>query len=117
VKLDYLLGHVGTIPAIGEEQDIWQRGQIACYKSPHGSYRFVRYHDHLIVSALQLVSDDDGKTAMLANVFTRPVFRRQRLAASLFDAAREFFREIFPAQHLSQEGRAWQEFVLTHSDT
>jgi ribosomal protein S18 acetylase RimI-like enzyme len=91
--------------AIGPEQCV-SRGDIKRCRSPHGSTRYLKYDDGNIVAGLQVVSRD-SKEALIANVYTRPEYRRRGLASALIDAARRDFRVVrWPGEeHISVHGR------------
>jgi hypothetical protein len=98
--LSYLLGPPGKVPHIGQETGEPINHGIAKYDSPHGSHRYVYYHDGQAVSAIQVVSQDKRSGARVANVFTHPDFRRQRFATQLLQQAKSDFRSVgFPPEH------------------
>ena len=101
--LSYLLSPPGEVPHIGPESGESINHGIARYDSPHGSYRYVYYHDGQAVSALQVVSKDKRTGAQVANVFTHPNFRRQNFATQLLRQAQTDFRTI---QHRPRDERS-----------
>ena len=102
-QLHYLLGAPGTLPQIGDETGDPVNDGIARYDSPHGSYRYVYYINGQPVSALQVVSRDRRQGAKVANVFTHPDFRRQKLATQLLQQAQSDFRDV---QHQPRDTRS-----------
>jgi hypothetical protein len=104
----YLLP-AGRVPGIGPERGRRPRGPtglgangIACYVSPHGSYRYVYYYHGRPVSALQVVSRDGQHAAVARSVVGG-------FAADLIREARRKFKSVVHARDemLSAEGRAW----------
>jgi ribosomal protein S18 acetylase RimI-like enzyme len=104
----YLLGPAGTIPQIGPEKQVGREADGSVkFLSPHGSYRYVHYIDGKPVSALQIVSKD-GINGQIANVYTLPEYRKQGLARSLLDRARQGFESIAHSKDLSSLGAVWK---------
>ena len=81
---------------------------IARYQSKHGSTRYVLYVDGRAVSVLQVVSRD-GKSALVANVYTDPEYRRQGLASVLLKRAERDFKSVSHAKEsmLSDDAKHW----------
>jgi hypothetical protein len=98
--------------SIGHETGLPKRDGIAKFVSPHGSYRYVFYVNHLPVSALQVMSRD-RKTAVIANVYTLPQYRRQYYATRLLDRTRQDFKTVMHAEetHISKDGLKWRDYV------
>lgn len=91
--LAYLLNPPGKVIQIGPETGTPVNSGIARYDSPHGSFRYVYYHNGKAVSAIQVVSRDKN-SAQVSNVFTLPDFRRQKLATQLLQQAQSDFKTI-----------------------
>jgi len=111
--LEVYLNDPGKVPGIGPERGRKPKGnEITKYVSQHGSTRYVAYVQGEPVSVLQVVSRD-GKTAIIANVFTVADHRREGWATSLLKQARRDFKVVEHASEddLSEAGRAWRDSV------
>lgn len=110
--LQYVLALPGSTREIGPEGGQPVSGGIAKYVSPHGSYRYVYYEAGQPVSGLQVMSRD-GRSGVIAYVFTLPERRRGRLAARLLEQARRDFVTVEHAapESLSELGQAWKRGV------
>lgn len=91
--LAYLLNPPGKVLQIGPETGTPVDNGIARYDSPHGSFRYVYYHDSQAVSVIQVVSRD-ASSAQVSNAFTIPDFRRQKFATQLLQQAKSDFGTI-----------------------
>jgi len=111
-SLEMTLSPPSEHPAIGPERGRAKANGIVKLTSPHGSYRYLYYEDGEPVSGLQIVSRD-GKTGMVANVYTLATHRRRGLARELLKRARRDFRKVVPPeeQHISDDGKAWRDVV------
>jgi len=109
--LKYLLEPAGKVPQIGPEKQIGNAkdGSVK-FISPNGSFRYVRYVNGEPVSAIQIVSKD-GKNAQIANVYTRPEYRRQGFAKELLNRAKQGFEFITHSKDLSTLGAIWKTKV------
>lgn len=98
----------GQHPAIGAESGRARRSGIAKHVSPHGSTRYLHYHEGRPVAGLQVVSRD-GVHAKVANVYTHPEHRRRGLASALMTRARQDFHTVEHAdgEHQSEDARRW----------
>ena len=106
----YVLLPPGQTAQIGPERGTPINEGIACFDSPHGSYRYVFYRHGEIVSGLQVMSRD-GAHGSIAYVFTRPEHRREKLAMRLLQAARQDFESVDHSTDLSDYGRLWKRGV------
>lgn len=84
---------------------------VRLFISPYGSYRYVALENGRPVSALQIMSPDDGVRGVIANVYTTPVARRRGWAKKLLEIARQRFREVKHSDDLSPAGEAWKGAV------
>ena len=106
--LRYLLSPPGQTGQIGSEQTFGDDSEdgIVKYVSPQGSYRYVYLINKKPVSALQVVSSD-GVNGIIANVFTKPDFRRHGFAKKLFQMAQQDFTSVQHSKHVGDMGAAW----------
>ncbi|NCA17729.1 MAG: N-acetyltransferase [Betaproteobacteria bacterium] len=65
---------------------------------------------------LQLLETSPDE-AVVAQVFTRPEYRRQGAASELMERARKDFRIVRHSEHLTDEGEAWSRAVGNPSET
>lgn len=77
---------------------------IALFKTKTGSYRWVKYVNGVGVAGLQVMSDDKGKTGVVANVYTDPKYRRQGHATELVIAASKVIGKLMPSEDQSESG-------------
>lgn len=101
----------GRVPGIGPERAMRVRDGIAHYADPYGSHRYVLFAEGEPAAALQVMSFD-GRSAVVANAYTRPDERRRGYAAKLLAMARKDFRGgVRHAEDamLSAEGRAFAQ--------
>lgn len=68
------------------------------------SRRYVKSVDGCIISVVQVVSTDSGKTARIANAATLPEYRRMGHASDLLAAARTDFDSVEHSEDLSSDG-------------
>lgn len=110
--MEALLREPGKTGLIGPETGKVPARGIGVYKSENGSTRYVMYIEAWPVSVLQVVSKD-GKSAVIANVFTIPDQRRQGLATELLRRARQDFETIEHAKKadMSADGMKWEKSV------
>lgn len=103
-------GHRGL--GVGRESGRLRRDGVSRHDDPHGSTRYLYSAEGQIVSGLQVVSRD-GRTAVVANVYTRPDYRNLGLASRLLARARRDFSRVDHAEesHLSSAGVAWRDAV------
>lgn len=103
-------GHPGL--PLGRESGHLRRDGISRHDDPFGSTRYLYSTDGTIAAGLQVVSQN-GRDATVANVYTRPEFRRRGLARRLLERARRDFSNVRHADEddLSEAGRAWRDRV------
>lgn len=110
-ELAYLLAPCGEVAQIGPEKTnvarVPQRG-VMRYCSAEGSHRFVRYQDGVAVGALQVMAVELF-ACRIANVYTKPEFRRHGVARDLLHVARHYFARIYANNDMSDDGRRWVE--------
>lgn len=87
-NLSYLINEY--VDMIGDEEKIKINSSVYLFKSPFGSYRFVKYVDGVIVSAIQIMKREDTEPKT-ANVYTLPLYRRKGYALELYKTAEKFF--------------------------
>lgn len=97
---------------VGQESGRLRRDGVSRHDDPFGSTRYLYSIGGMIVAGLQVVSRD-GREAVVANVYTRPGFRRRGLAAGLLSRARRDFAFVHHADegYLSDVGRVWRDAV------
>jgi GNAT superfamily N-acetyltransferase len=106
--LSYLLEP--KVSQIGDEKAVYETENGICkYVSREGSYRYVYKTNGMAVGALQVVSRD-RKNAIIANVFTLPEYRRQKLAKKLLLHARSEFQTVeHSPMDLTDLGKLWKK--------
>lgn len=110
--LSVYLAPRGQVPQIGPEvgpPGVPKSG-FARYRSRYGSTRYLMFRGGAAVSVLQVVSED-GRHALIANVYTLPAYRRMGCARRLLERARDDFASVEHSKHLSESGRAWKGAV------
>lgn len=107
-NMEDILAPQSNVPQIGSEKLVY-KGEITKVASPHGSVRYLYVLKNQIVSALQIVSNDKGKTGIVARVTTLPQFHRMGFASRLLERARQEFKNILPAQYVTDPGKAWTD--------
>jgi len=83
---------------------------IGTVTSDYGSKRYLLSYEGDILAGLQVVSQD-GVHATIANVYTRPAYRRKGLGRILLAAAKQDYETVTHSKHLSEEGAAWAKGV------
>ena len=108
--LSYLLK--SKVSQIGDEKVVYETPNGICkYVSQEGSYRYIYKINGQAISALQVVSRD-GKNAIVANVFTLPEYRRQKIAKKLLLHARSDFQTVEHSPiELTDLGKAWRKGI------
>lgn len=100
----------GMSKRIGPESGRTVRSGVSVFRSPHGSVRYMLSEDGEPLSVLQVVETAPG-TAVIAQVLTRPEFRRMGLASRLLERARKDYRQVLHSEHLTDEGAQWSKAV------
>jgi len=108
--LSHLFQPIGKNPSIGPEViDKRSTPEIVIYRSPHGSYRLIYQFNGMPASALQIVIMNNE--AHVANVYTKPEFRRSGLATKLLNKVKTMFKNVSFSRHRSDDGSNWVKAV------
>jgi hypothetical protein len=111
LDLRNLLGPPSSDARIGHEKTVTETNDGICeYVSKEKSHRFVFKIQGQPVSVIQVMSKEKKK-GIIANIYTLPEFRRNKLATKLYNYAKIKFPILDTPSQLSDLGQAWRKSV------
>lgn len=111
-QLSMYLAPKNECPVTGCETGDQLNHGISHFKDPYGSNRLVKYQDGVAIAALQIVATK--ATAVAANVYTHPDYRRAGAAKELYEYALAIWPKLeFAAEEFrSPMGMAWTQSII-----
>jgi len=97
----------------GPEKEKKLAPTVSVFISKYGSYRFVKFDDAgKPIAAIQVMSDDKRKPAIVANAYVLPEHRQQGISKELLYYVREMFKKgLRFNKDRSEQGQAFVERV------
>jgi len=108
---EYLKSLLEPQATTGKEKEKKITPDISVFVDPFGSYRFVKFLDNQPISAVQVMSKEQG-VGHIANAYTHPDYRRQGHARDLLQEISKIFKKLTVSDDLSDEGREWVKSVF-----
>lgn len=108
LAVDTTLAEPGKSITIGPERETRLVDNISVLRGGNGSYRLIYRVDGKIISGLQIMSSDGGKTGIIANVYTLSKYRREGLAKQLLNAARTIFVNVKHSESVTDLGKKFK---------
>lgn len=103
--LSWILSDPNEDSRVGKESGSLVNNGISVYRDSYGSCRYVFYKDGEALAGIQVVSNKED--SVVANIYTKPPYRRSGLATKLFRRAKQDFPNLQHSNHLTDDGDLW----------
>jgi len=98
-------------PYVGVEKEEILSPTVKVLKDKYGSYRFLKYENEQHIAVIQVLSNKRG-IGHVANIYTKPEYRRQGIMSELLQHVRDMFpKKLTFSEDRSEDGEAFVKFM------
>lgn len=98
-------------PNVGQEKAVKCGNNCVKLTDPYGSVRYILDDGTNPIAAIQLMTK--GKSAVIANIYVDPEYRRKGIATGLVELAKNDYPNIQYSENLTSDGISFEKSLKT----